>query len=133
VASAAAAAGLIDTDILIDAFHNLPAAVAFLAAQQSASGVTVSIITAMELVAGCRNSVELSQLQNFLRQLTVLPVSPTVSLHAYQFMESFSLSHGLTIADALIAATTIDQSLVLYTRNVRHFQMIPGLVVVPPY
>ena len=48
-------------------------------------------------------------------------------------METFYLSHGLGIPDALVAATAIHHQLVLYTRNVRHFQMIPDLKVVPPY
>jgi predicted nucleic acid-binding protein len=37
----------------------------------------------------------------------------------------------LLIADALIAATALELGLTLYTRNVRDFQMIPGLVVRP--
>ncbi len=48
-------------------------------------------------------------------------------------MESYFLSHGLLIPDALIAATALDQALPLYTKNVRHFQMIPLLSVTRPY
>jgi len=133
VASANPTAGLTDTDILIDAFHNVPQALAFLAGQQGAGGVAMSIISAMELVAGCRNALELSHLQRFRQTITVWPVSGAASQDAFHLMGSFLLSYGLLIADALIAATALEQGLTLYTRNVRHFQMIPGLVLVQPY
>jgi predicted nucleic acid-binding protein len=48
-------------------------------------------------------------------------------------MDSFFLSHGLLIADALIAATALELGLTLYTPNVRDFQLIPALKVVRPY
>jgi predicted nucleic acid-binding protein len=124
---------LTDTDILIDAFHALPQAMAHLATQQAAGGLTISLVGAMEMVAGCRNAVELSHWQKFVQRVTVWPITPAVSDNAYQLMEYFALSHGLTIPDALIAATARENGLTLYTRNVRHFQMIPALTVVPPY
>jgi predicted nucleic acid-binding protein len=48
-------------------------------------------------------------------------------------MQTFTLSHGLEIPDALIAATALELSLPLYTLNDRHFRMIPGLTVLRPY
>ncbi len=108
-------------------------AVAFLTAQQVGAGVHVSIISAMELVAGCRNKVELARVQQFLQQVTVLPVSATASQTAYELMESFFLSHGLLIPDALIAATALEDGLTLHSKNNRHFRMIPALMVVRPY
>ena len=87
----------------------------------------------MELVAGCRDAAELREIQRFLRQVTSLPVSASISQAAFQLMESYSLSHGLQIPAALIAATALDNGLALYAKNVRHFQMIPGLSVLRTY
>jgi predicted nucleic acid-binding protein len=133
VASAIAPAGLTDTDILIDATHMVPQALTFLAGQQAAGGIQKSIVSAMELIAGCRNAKELAAVQRFLHGIQVLPISPAASREAYYLMELFFLSHGLIISDALIAATAWEYRLPLYTRNTRHFQMIPGLTVVQPY
>jgi predicted nucleic acid-binding protein len=133
VAAAGGAAGLIDTDILIDAARGLADGTAFLAAQRSASGVQISILSAMDLVVGCRNGGELTGVQQFLQQVTVLPVGPAISQAAYHLIGTFFLSHGLLIPDALIAATALEHGLTLYTRNVRHFQMIPTLTVSRPY
>jgi hypothetical protein len=87
----------------------------------------------MELVTGCRNKTHLGQVQQFLQWVAVLPVSRVASQTAYQLMESFFLSHGLLMPDALIAATALEHGLTLYTKNVRHFQMIPSLSVIRPY
>ncbi len=123
---------VIDTDILIDATRGIADAVAFLADHQ-VSGIQISTISAMELVVGCRNKTELTQIQQFLQKCTVLPVTATASQIAYQLMESFFLSHGLLMPDALIAATVKERGQVLYTKNVRHFDMIPRLTVMRPY
>ena len=130
MASASIAAGLIDTDVLIDASKGIAAGIGFLAHQQSVSGLQISIISAMELIAGCRNRTELASTHQFLQRFTVWPVSTNASRTALQLMESFFLSHGLVIPDAL---TALEHGLSLYTRNIRHFQMIPTLSVVRPY
>jgi predicted nucleic acid-binding protein len=133
MASAGLAAGLIDTDVLIDAERGHPDAVAFLTTQQAASGVRLSIVSAMELVVGCRNATALAHVRQFLQHVTVMPIDVAISQAAYALVETFFLSHGLLIPDALIAATALGHGLTLYTKNVRHFQMIPQLTVVRPY
>jgi predicted nucleic acid-binding protein len=132
VASTSAPGGLTDTDILIDAARGLNAARTFLARQQTA-GIRISVVSAMELVRGCRNAAELAQLQQFLQGTNILPVTSAISQTAYKLMTSFFLSHGLLIPDALIAATALEHGLTLYTKNTRDFQMIPALAVVRPY
>ena len=42
-------------------------------------------------------------------------------------MTDYSLSHKLTIPDALIAATAITQDLELYTLNIKDFRFIKDL------
>jgi predicted nucleic acid-binding protein len=53
--------------------------------------------------------------------------------NAPRLTDSDILSHGLLIPDALIAATALDRGLILYTKNARHFDMIPGIKVIRPY
>ena len=124
--------GVIDTDVLIDAMHGIPNAITFLDEQQEV-GIQVSIISAMELVAGCRNKVEITELEKFLKKITCLPVTATASKIAYQLVKSFYHSHGLHLPDALIAATALESDLTLYTRNTRHFRVIPQLIIRQPY
>ncbi|MDE0314165.1 MAG: type II toxin-antitoxin system VapC family toxin [Candidatus Poribacteria bacterium] len=124
--------GVIDSNILIDAMNGIVDAFAFLEEQQVA-GIKISIVSAMELIVGCRNKLEMKELQKFFQKCTFLPVTATISQIAFQLMQSFYLSHGLTLPDALIAATAIEHDLTLYTRNTRHFRMIPQLKISQPY
>jgi tRNA(fMet)-specific endonuclease VapC len=47
-------------------------------------------------------------------------------------MEEYSLSHKLSLPDALIAATVLEHDLELYTLNVRDFGFISGLALFAP-
>lgn len=126
-------AGLIDTDILIDGARGLSEARRFLLALRGEGALRVSIVSAMELIRGCHNTQELRQVQRMLNEVTVLPVSAAASETAYRLVEALFLSHGLAVPDALIAATAIEHSLAVYTRNIRHFRPIAGLQVIQPY
>ena len=132
MATAINADGVIDSNILIDAMNGIVDAVAFLEEQQ-VTEMQISIVSAMELIAGCRNKTEMTELQRFFQRCTFLPITAAVSHVAFQLMESFYLSHGLVLPDALIAATALEHDLMLYTRNIRHFRMIPQLKVSQPY
>lgn len=125
--------GIVDTDILIDFARGVEQAGAFLEEQKRAGEILVSIVSAMELIAGCRDSAHLRAVREFLARLNVLPLTPVSSQQALGLMEQFFLSHGLLLADAMIAATAIEHGVPLYTKNVRHFLAIPDLVVVRPY
>jgi len=41
----------------------------------------------------------------------------------------YALSHGLQLADALIAATALEHRRTLLTANVKHFSAIDGLLI----
>src|SRR5262245_21035524 len=97
MAAAPGAPGMINTDILVDGFRGHADGLAFLGAQRTAGVVQISIVSAMELVAGCRNAAELTNVQQFLQRLTVLPLDPPASLAALGLMEQFFLSHGLLL------------------------------------
>lgn len=125
--------GLIDTDILIDASRGLVQAGEFLNEMLRSDGITISVISAMELISGCQNKNQLSNIKQLLDQFTILLINEAVSLCAQTLMETFTLSDGLMLPDALIAATAIESEIVLYTRNIRHFRMIPELLIIQPY
>jgi predicted nucleic acid-binding protein len=125
--------GLIDSDILIDVERGVADAVAFMLAQNSLAGTQISAVTAMELLIGCRNAAELRLVKSFLGNTTIHEINPAISLLARDWVASYFLSHGLLIPDALIAATAKVLGMPLYSKNVKHFQMLPALMVIRPY
>ena len=78
----------------------------------------------MELIIGCRNKSELQVLNCFLVQFQVLTLISDIADRAIELLHCYSLSHGLLIADALIAATAIENKISLLSKNQRDFRFI---------
>lgn len=89
----------------------------------------VSAVTYMEVLQGLRDNTELRELKRFManREVECLPVDRTTTDRAIYLMERFTLSHGLRMGDALIAATADLLGDKLLTANAGHYRMIPGL------
>ena len=79
MAAAVGPAGLIDTDVLIDAARGVGDAVSFLHLRHASGGLHISIVSAMELVSGCRNGADLRGVRQVLSTLTVHPVNALIS------------------------------------------------------
>lgn len=125
---------LLDTTVLIDlARGNVQAAEFVDGERRTQTDLSLSIISAMELVVGCRDKSEISKIGQLLADFTVVDLTPAISWRAYDLVVAFSMGHGLVIPDALIAATALVEGIPLVTHNVKHFAMIPGLVVTQPY
>ncbi len=119
---------LVDSDVLIWHLRGLPQATRRL---DSLPRLTISAITYLELLQGMRSRVELLAVQKSLamRHTERIPVTPAITERATALMERLSLSHGLGLADALIAATALEKGLRLMTGNVKHYSPIEGLVI----
>jgi predicted nucleic acid-binding protein len=88
-------------------------------------------VSYLELLQGMRNKVELSAVQKMLqrRQAVSLPITEHITRRAVELMESLTLSHGLQMGDALIAATALEHGLPVLTGNVKHFAAVPGVLI----
>jgi len=125
---------LLDTTVLIDLSRGNIAAADFIdAAFVAETTLFISIISAMELVWGCRNKTEVAKIQRLIADFNLVHLTPHASARAYDLMLAYSKSHHLAIPDALIAATALSHNLDLATDNERHFKMIPELNVRHPY
>lgn len=118
---------IVDTDILIDAGRGINEAVSCLQRLESQSTLAVSAVTQMELFVGCRNKAELQQVEKFLKRFMPLKLSERVSDMAIDLLRQYRLSHGLLIADSLIAATSLAWDVEFITKNQRDYQFIIGL------
>ena len=118
---------VVDTDILIDAGRGVGEAIACLQQMDDQESLAVSVVTSMELVIGCRNKGELRALERFLSRFQVIKLNERISDEALDLLRDYRLSHGLLIADALIAATALCLGRPLVTKNQRDYLFIPGL------
>ncbi len=119
---------LVDTDVLIWHLRGYPSATRRL---DDLGVLTLSAVSYLELLQGMRNKAELVAVKKMLdrRSAKLLPVTETITLRATGLMEQLTLSHGLQMADALIAATALEHRLGVLTANVRHFAIVPNLAV----
>jgi len=92
-----------------------------------------SIVSIMELLQGAKSKNEIKLIRGFIPYigLEVIPVNEPISYLAANLIEEHTLSGGLQLADALIAATARETGSDLATGNVRHFRGIPQLVIKP--
>lgn len=122
---------IVDTDILIDAARQVREAVERLADIEQQSTLAISVITQMELLAGCRNKTELRHTERFLQRFQVLKLTESVSDTAIDLLRQYRLSHGLAIPDALIAATATVWNQPFMSKNRRDYSFVEGLHLLP--
>ena len=119
---------LCDTNILIEFYKNNTAIIQELR-QIGSQNLTISIITRAELYYGALNKNELNRIQKHLDLLQNIPIDRPISEQFIQLMAQYSLSHKLTIPDAMIAATALTHNISLYTLNLKDFRFIQGLKI----
>lgn len=67
---------------------------------------------------------EKEQVDRFLATLQVLPLAAESGILAGEFMNKYRKSHGVALADALIAAAVRLSGNVLWTKNAKHYPML---------
>jgi len=124
----------VDTDILIDFYRNCQPSIDFLDYYYSMDEIlAISSITQMELYIGCRNKRELTETVKFLKQYEVVHFSRSISEKTVKLIREYNLSHGLLMADAIIAATVLVSEGQLFSKNASDFVFIKNLNVNRPY
>jgi predicted nucleic acid-binding protein len=93
--------------------------------------VSISAVTEMELIIGCRNKDELRSLEAFLNRFQRIELDGDITGTAVDLLKRYRLSHGLLIADALIAATALSREADLVSKNQRDYRFIEELHLLP--
>jgi predicted nucleic acid-binding protein len=122
----------LDTDVLIDCLSGMPEALAWLE-RESGETFIVPGIVGMELLVGCQNQADLKRTQEFLSAFNVVWPEAGEFARAYNLLATHRLTSGLSIPDCLVASMALERSLRLYTFNVKHYSVVPGLDVQEPY
>ncbi len=81
----------------------------------------------MELIIGCRNKKELKSLDHFLQRFDIISLNEHISDTAADLLKTYHLSHGLLIADALVAATAIAANTKVISKNQKDYRFIEKL------
>lgn len=122
---------LVDTDILIDVAAQVADAVDCLRHFEQRATLAVSAVTELELLVGCRNKTELQKTDRLLERFQVIPLNEQISHGAVNLIRKYRLSHGLLLADALIAATALVVDCDFVTKNQRDYRYMDKLNLLP--
>lgn len=114
-----------DTDVLIDFLRGYQQAVDFI--NVNATQIILSTIVLAELYAGVRGKQELTILNNFVSLFEIVPMDSEIAKIGGLYKRDFGKSHGVGLADAIIAATCHSENAQLKTLNVKHYPMIKNL------
>jgi len=122
---------VIDTDIIIDYLRGLSEAVHFLEKTLKESVCYLSAITVAELYVGVRDGKERQLLGNFFNAFEIISIDPQIACAGGLYRRDYGKSHGVGLADAIIAATVVQYQASLATLNKKHFPMLNNVWV--PY
>lgn len=123
---------VLDTSVLVDYLRGLGTARdAFETTFRSRERLVASVLVKVELLAGMRRGEE-GAMRRMFQRLVWQDVDDPIAERAGALAGRYLASHrGIDATDYVIAATAERWSAPLWTRNVKHFPMFPGLQ--PPY
>lgn len=116
---------LVDTDILIDFLRGYHTAILFV--EKHSSQLVLSPIVVAELYAGVKGTDELTVLDDFVALFRVVPLTFEIAKLGGLYKRDFGKSHGVGLADAILAATATMNEVALKTLNVKHYPMFRDL------
>ena len=119
---------LFDTDVLIWYLRGNEKAARAL---EKADRRELSIISYMELLQGARNKREIKVIRGLLKDLDFesLPLTENIGHRASVYMEEYCLKVDMCLADALLAATAVENHLVFCTGNKKHYKPITEIQI----
>jgi predicted nucleic acid-binding protein len=90
---------------------------------------SISVITYMELVQGMKSKIEFRKFQKQIKQwnVKILQIDQEISSRAMFYVQEYSSSHSMMLADAFIAATVVQNNEKLITANDKHYRFIPNI------
>jgi hypothetical protein len=114
---------LFDTDILIWLERGNKKAAQLIDESQERF---ISIFSYMEWLQGAISREHSQLIQEFIKtqNFRLLPLTENIGHRASVYIEEYSLSHGLSTGDAIIAATAAEHHIPLASGNEKHFKAV---------
>lgn len=114
---------IIDTNVFSKVFRGDSAVKIYIETLDAVIDATVYI----ECLQGSKSNQEKRKIKTYLSNFPLLPITPRVLERAMELIDDYSNTHGLLLADALIAATALENDLTIVTYNVDDFKFIKHL------
>jgi hypothetical protein len=113
---------VIDTDVVVEYLRGNDQAAKFLEGLEG--DLIMSTISVAELFSAVKGSEEMEALDQFMLAFQTIPIDDQLARQAGLIRQAVHPSHGVGLADALIAATALWLGAELFTFNRRHYPMV---------
>jgi predicted nucleic acid-binding protein len=128
---------LIDTDVVINLLDNkrsfhlqVKRNLAFF--QEKNVNPSISLVTVIEILQGNKSIADKKQLSKDLMFFNQFDITVSIGNIAKELILKYSSSHGLMLVDALIAATSLQLEIPLYSLNKKDYKFIDTLKLYEP-
>ncbi len=119
-----------DSDVLIDFLRGRGPWAGRIKIEIETGHLATTAINSFELLSGAKTPADKDKVSRLLDALTVLAVSPEASALAAETRLSLEKDgQGIGMADYLVAGVCLANGGVLLTRNLDHFERVPGLKI----
>ena len=123
--------GLADTTVIIHLFRKNAAAIAWLEAQTER--LSISPYTWLEVMYGAPGKRGQVACLAIMQKFDMIYPERADLDWTMQGLQTYRLSHGVSILDTLIASIAHRLQVPLYTDNVKDFPMLDAKLVIRPY
>ena len=90
----------------------------------------INSIVDMEVVVGAKNKRELQTINKKLNSFKKVKIDQDILTLARELLAKYTLSHNMSIYDAIIASTCLIYDLPLWTYNKKDFRYIEDLLLI---
>jgi len=123
--------GIVDTNVLIELYRNLPAATAWASAH---ADLAITSITWLEFIEGARGKAGQARCRQIMNPFEITLLTEADQQWAMAQLLKYRLCRGLSFKDSLIASAAHRLQVPLYTQNVKDFvAVLPAKLVIKPY
>ncbi len=120
-----------DTDVMIDYWDKAKsrhaATKSTLEKSIELDNIVLSAITKMELMLGATNKTDMTRITKKLSRFNIALINNDITLQAFDLLQTYRLSPGLSLPDSIIAETALIADLELFTYNTKDFKFISKL------
>jgi len=122
---------LLDSSILIDHFRKLDKSKSILFKLSRYYQFCISTITVFELKVGLKTEQQKKDYRILVKEMEILPIDELCVENAVTVYHQLKKQNKLIeLADLLIAATAISNSLPLLTLNIKHFENVSQIKLI---
>jgi hypothetical protein len=122
---------LLDTNVIIDILQGHQPALDWYADAEMM--LVITPVVWFETLEGSQNKLEYNRALKLLNAFAMEHSTVSDDLWAMTQYGRLLLSHGLEWSDCLIASVALRLNVPIFTGNLRHFQLLPGITSRKPY